>query len=245
MGWNSWDYFGCGVNATILMNVATEMSQNGMRDAGYVFVNSDDCWMLATRDANGNMVPNPSKFPDGFAAVTAYIHSLGMKSGLYSSRSPKTCAGFMASCDYEYQDAALWASYEIDYAKIDSCGSCREVLADYAVFQEAIWATGRPMVLSVEGEPPIANWSMGGHGQMRRVGHDIQALWKSAVSLIDIASGLWPYAHNASAPHSDGTYNDLDMLEVRRERGVRDRGLWAGAHSLSPHLSGLRCVCVD
>jgi alpha-galactosidase len=214
MGWNSWDFYGVSVNATILMNVAKAIASNGMAKAGYAYVNSDDAWMLATRDANYRQIANPEKFPDGFAAVTAYIHSLGLKSGLYTSRSPKTCAGFAASCDYEYIDTAQYAEWGIDAVKCDSCGSCRDVLADYAVMQEAIYATGRSMLLSVEGEPPIQNFSLGGHGQMRRVGHDITSNWKSAVSLVDIASGLWPYAHNASAPYADGSWMDLDMMEA-------------------------------
>ena len=81
--------------------------------------------MLAARDANGSQVANPQKFPNGFQNVTAYLHGLGLKSGLYTAKGPHTCAGFAASCQHEVQDAAQWASWGIDYVKDDSCSNCR------------------------------------------------------------------------------------------------------------------------
>jgi hypothetical protein len=196
-------------------------------------------WVDGGRDARthervGAQVPNPAKFPNGFAAVTAYIHSLGLKSGLYTARGPHTCAGFAASCGHEAQDALLYASWLIDYVKDDACSSwcvCRvgsgrvgwgrsacvgggghgalasvrhvcarssDYLTDYGHMQAGIWAAGRPMVLSVEGDPPVQASARrhsrdrsvaphtrhvvprpqvitnGGYGNMKRVGHDIQ-----------------------------------------------------------------------
>ena len=99
MGLNTWNLYYCGVNASVLKNTAKAMVDSKLHLAGYEYVNSDDCWMLATRDTQGRQIANPQKFPDGFANVTSYIHSLGLKSGLYTAKGPKTCAGFAASCD--------------------------------------------------------------------------------------------------------------------------------------------------
>lgn len=98
-----------------------------------------DCWMLAERDANGNQVANPEKFPDGFKAVADFIHSLNMSSGLYTARGTHTCAGFAASCQHEMQDALQWASWGIDYVKDDACSSCRnDDDLDYGTMWQAI-----------------------------------------------------------------------------------------------------------
>jgi len=198
------------------MDTAQAMVSTGLAKAGYQYINSDDCWMLATRDANGNQVPNPEKFPDGFAAVTKYIHSLGLSSGLYTAKGPNTCAGFAASCDHEFQDAAQWASWGIDYVKDDSCSDCagRTDNEDYGTMWQAIQASGRPMVLTVEGSPDDALITKGGYGNAKRVGHDISPNWMSMVSLVDIGSGLWMYAHNSTNATYGGWWNDLDMIEV-------------------------------
>lgn len=170
--------------------------------------------MLRNRSASGDLVPDPARFPDGWPAVTSFIHALGMKSGLYTSKSAFTCAGFAASCGYEVRDAALFASWEIDYVKEDSCGSCRSNdTLDYVTMHEAILAAGRPMIQTDEGAPDNANCSATNMcGNAKRVGHDIQPSFTNMMSLIDIGSGLWPFAHNSTG--AGGWWNDLDMLEV-------------------------------
>ena len=117
MGWNSWNLWSCRVNATILQSTAQAMHDTGLQQSGYAYINSDDCWMEANRSADGHQVADPVKFPAGFQAVTAFIHSLGLKSGLYTAKGPHTCAGFAASCDHEVEDAAQWATWGIDYVK--------------------------------------------------------------------------------------------------------------------------------
>jgi len=204
------------------------MVSSGLAKVGYEYVNSDDCWMLAARSANGSQVPNPVKFPNGFAAVTAFIHGLGLKSGLYTAKGTNTCAGFAASCNHEAQDAAQWASWGIDYGvspwllprsslrrtqqlvlvplpplgavKDDACSSCGDLSDDalYHTMWQAIQASGRPMVLTVEANPTDAIITLGGYGNAKRVGHDISPNWFSMVSLVDIGSNLWPYAHNST-----------------------------------------------
>jgi alpha-galactosidase len=173
--------------------------------------------MLANRSAEGLQVANPEKFPDGFAAVAEVIHGLGLKSGLYTAEAQLTCAKFAASCDHEYQDAAQWAAWQIDYVKDDGCGSCPNRTDDenYRIMFAAIIAAGRPMVLTVEGGPNVTACSaLGGCGNAHRVGHDIQAKFMSALSEADISSGLWPLAHNATNSTNGGWFNDMDILEV-------------------------------
>ncbi len=217
MGFNSWDFFGCSVNATILINTAQAIVDTGLSAKGYIYINSDDCWCLANRSATGHQIANPDKFPSGFAAVTSAIHALGLKSGLYTAKGPNTCAGFAASCDHEYIDAQQWADWGIDYVKDDSCSTCqnRTDNEDYQIMFDAIVATGRPMVLTVEGSPDNTLCSgQGGCGNAKRVGHDISPNYMSMLSLVDIGSGLWPFAHNATNATQGGWFNDLDMIEV-------------------------------
>jgi alpha-galactosidase len=215
MGFNTWNLYGCSVDAQILKDTALAMNQSGLQAAKYQFVNSDDCWMMKDRDTNGNQVPNPEKFPNGFKDVADYIHSLGLSSGLYTAKGPNTCAGFAASCQHEAQDALLWASWGIDYVKDDSCSDCRhDDDLDYHTMQLAIQASGRPMILSIEGGPSYANFTAGLLGNAHRVGHDITPEFNSMLSLVDIGSGLWSFAHNATlTPENGGVWNDLDMIE--------------------------------
>jgi len=173
--------------------------------------------MLRERDVNGNQQINTDKFPLGWEDVTSYIHNLGMGAGLYTSKSNYTCAGFNASCLMEDVDALQYAAWGIDYVKEDACGSCRgNDTLSYSIMFSALQAAGRPMVMTVEGGPSNFGCStVGGCGNAKRVGHDISPTYHSMKSLIDIGSGLWPFAHNGSAnPTAGGWFNDLDMLEV-------------------------------
>ena len=179
--------------------------------------------MLQNRTSSGDMIPNPEKFPNGFKHVADFIHGLGLKSGLYTAKGFFTCGGFAASCNHEAQDAALWASWGIDYAKDDSCSSCGNKTDDelYHAMYEAIQASGREMVLTVEGAPDNALCSAGGCGNAKRVGHDINPNWMSMVSLVDIASGLWPFAHNSSNPLYGGWWSAwTSAARARRARNT-------------------------
>lgn len=229
LGFNTWNKFGCSVNASILTETADAFVRLGLRDLNYTWVNSDDCWMIKERNATTNaQVANRSKFPDGVRAVADYIHSLGLSMGLYTARAPTSCAGFAGSCRNEVNDVRQWAEWHVSYMKDDSCGHCRGNasdpasaaagnIADYRAMQQAIDASGRPMVLTIEGGPNITEVHTGCCGQARRVGGDIEATWPSAMSLVDLGSGLWPFAHNGSL-NTHGTdrgfFNDLD---VRRD----------------------------
>eukprot|EP00048_Salpingoeca_helianthica_P017050 m.235436 g.235436 ORF g.235436 m.235436 type:complete len:700 (-) comp20068_c0_seq1:45-2144(-) len=215
MGWNSWNTFGCdGLSDQVVRGVADTFIDLGLHEAGYSYVNMDDCWMLKNRSNGGNgpQIPNPVKFPQGLPALISYVHSKGLNFGLYTARADHTCAGYAASCRHEVVDAQQYASWQVDYLKDDSCGDCRNPLSDYAAMQQAIDSAGRPIVLSIEGMPDITVVSKGGHGNARRVGHDIGASYLSMISLVDVGSGLHVYAHNDTG--FGGFWNDLDMLEI-------------------------------
>jgi Alpha galactosidase A/Alpha galactosidase C-terminal beta sandwich domain/Ricin-type beta-trefoil lectin domain len=221
MGWNSWNTYDCGVNASVLLSTAQVVASVGLQSVGSTYINSDDCWAMPTR-ANGGFgpqVPNPAKFPNGWPPVVQAINALGLKAGLYTSRSSRTCAGYAGSCLHELIDAQQYQEWGIEYLKDDSCGACGQYVEDdYFRMQSSIdfafSSQNRTpaMVLSIEGNPDITLVNSGyTHGNMRRVGHDIKAYWTSMTSLVDIGSGLWPYAHGGA---QGGFWNDLDMLEV-------------------------------
>ena len=203
------------------------MVSTGLAAAGYEYINMDDCWLLGNRSnaGRGPQVPNPARFPRGLPAVIDHVHSKKLKFGLYTALDNTTCGGFAGSCMHESVDAQQYAVWKVDYVKDDSCGKCRgDSMVDYKAMQDALAATGRPMVLSIEGWEDVRVLSAGGHGQTKRVGHDIGdnpgRPWYSIVSEIDLSSGLWPYAHNASNSASgNGFWNDMDILEV----GVANR----------------------
>src|ERR1035437_2048722 len=149
MGWNSWNKFACNVSEDMITSVADAIVKSGMKDAGYVYVNVDDCWQVS-RDANANIVADPQRFPHGMKAVGDYIHSLGLKFGVYSDAGSKTCAGRPGGLGHEYQDALQYAAGGVDYLKYDWCNTTtQEAKASYANIRAALDASGRPIVLSI------------------------------------------------------------------------------------------------
>jgi len=219
MGFNTWDRFACkGINAEVMMQSADLMVSTGLKAAGYLYVNLDGCWQAPGR-INGKQHPDPAKFPQGLPPVVAHIHSLGLKAGIYTALANRTCGSGPGACLNEAVDAKQYADWLFDYVKDDACGACRPglngTLEDYAAMQAGISATGRPMILSIEAQPDVRTVSAGGHGNLRRVGHDINPTWRSMSSLIDMDSGLYPFAHNASvSPTGNGYFNDLDIMEI-------------------------------
>ena len=154
MGWNSWNKFRNQVSDKMIREMADAIVSSGMRDAGYVYVNIDDTWEGAHRDANGNITTN-NKFPD-MKALAAYVHSKGLKLGIYSSPGPETCAGYEGSYQHEEQDAKTWASWGIDYLKYDWCSASQvydntqaTMAAAYAKMGNALLHSGRAIVFSL------------------------------------------------------------------------------------------------
>ncbi|MEU6789113.1 ricin-type beta-trefoil lectin domain protein [Nonomuraea angiospora] len=210
MGWNDWNSFGCNVNDSLIRQSADAMVSSGMAAAGYTYVNIDDCWSTKNRNSNGDLVPDPQKFPNGIKAVADYVHSKGLKLGIYSSAGTTTCAGYPASLGNERRDAALWASWGIDYLKYDNCGDHRGQNGQqrYTAMRDALAATGRPIVYSLcnWGQESVWTWGMQVGNSWRNTG-DIAANWNSITGILDQQVGLDAY----SGP---GGWNDPDMLEV-------------------------------
>ncbi len=222
MGWNSWNFFHRNVTDQDVRNAADQLVATGMKDAGYVYVNIDDTWE-GERDANGVLHSN-SKFPD-MKALADYVHSKGLKLGIYSSPGPQTCARFAGSLDHEVQDAQLYASWGIDYLKYDLCTfrqavmntqapndkaeQMRLMVAAYAKMDKALKATGRPIVYSLcqYGWDAVWEWGPSVGANLWRTTGDIQPNWQSIYSILNEQAGLAKYA-------GPGHWNDPDMLEV-------------------------------
>jgi alpha-galactosidase len=226
MGWNSWNFFAGKVTDQDIRNAADQIVATGMKDAGYIYINIDDTWE-GERDANGVLHTN-SKFPD-MKALADYVHSKGLKLGIYSGPGTKTCAGFAASLDHEAQDAQLYASWGIDYLKYDLCSFRRDEMAAkapndkaaqmrmmidaYVKMGKALKASGRPIVYSLcqYGWDAPWEWAPALGGNLWRTTGDVQANWGSIYNIINQQAGLAKYA-------GPGHWNDPDMLEVGNGR---------------------------
>ena len=226
MGWNSWNYFAGKVDDKGIRAAADQIVATGMKDAGYVYVNIDDTWE-GQRDANG-VIHSNEKFPD-MKALADYVHSKGLKIGIYSGPGNKTCAGFPASLGHEMQDAKTYAEWGIDYLKYDLCSFIPDVMEKQSpndraaqmklmtdayvtmgkALKDATAATGRPIVYSLcqYGWDAPWEWAPALGGNLWRTTGDIQARWQSIYDIASQQSGLESYA-------GPGHWNDPDMLEV-------------------------------
>jgi alpha-galactosidase len=214
MGWNSWNKFGCRIDESLIRQTADAMVSSGMRDAGYRYVNIDDCWEAPARDANGRLTTDTARFPGGMKALADYVHSKGLKIGIYSSAGTGTCQRRPASLDHEQIDAKTFAEWGIDYLKYDNCNNQqRPALERYKAMGDALKATGRPIVFSLcewgQNKPWEWGRSVGGH--LWRTTGDIRDQWMSVMTLLDKQVGLEKY----SGPNA---WNDPDMLEVGNGR---------------------------
>ncbi|MDE3056702.1 MAG: glycoside hydrolase family 27 protein [Bacteroidota bacterium] len=217
MGWNSWNKFACDINETLIKQIADAMVSSGMKDAGYQYVVLDDCWMAHSRDSAGKLVADSMRFPSGIKALANYVHSKGLKLGIYEDRGSATCQGFPGSYGHEADDANTFASWGVDYLKYDNCHKVGDLQSDYTKMRNALDSCGRPIVFS------ICSWSFPGPwvtgiGNLWRTTEDISAdfaedinhgTWTqlSILSIIDAQDSLRQYA-------GPGHWNDPDMLEV-------------------------------
>ncbi len=218
MGWNSWNHFACNVNEQVIRDTANAMVRSGMRDAGYQYVVIDDCWH-GPRDANGFITADPQKFPSGIMALSDYVHSLGLKFGIYSDAGRLTCGGRPGSQGHEYQDAETYARWGVDYLKYDWCNTGdRNAQEAYALMADALRHSGRDIVFSMcewgTAKPWLWAKNIGNLWRTtgdisddfatKKKGHD----WEHPVlMLVDLNEPLWPFA-------GPGHWNDADMLEV-------------------------------
>ena len=224
MGWNSWNKFACNVSEGLIKSTADALISTGLKDAGFEYLVIDDCWLIG-RDAEGNMIPDPDRFPNGMKPVGDYIHSKGLKFGIYTDAGTKTCEERPGMRGYEYQDMRTFASWGVDYVKNDWCfAQDMSAKATYAVVKDAIVATGRPMVHSICEWGFSQPWEWGAEsGHLWRTTFDIEDCWGCSTmtlaygqeienfmgftKILDLQVGLEPY----SGP---GHWNDPDMLQV-------------------------------
>jgi len=209
MGWNSWNRFACKVTASDVRSAADAIAANGMKAAGYIYVNIDDCWQ-GKRDEKGVLHPN-EKFPD-MKGLADYVHSKGLKVGIYYSPGPKTCEGFEGSFGHEEQDARMYGEWGIDYLKYDYCsfqGDVDAQIAAYRKMHEGLLKTGRPIVFSLcqYGMDRVWAWGPGVGGNLWRTTEDISDDYVSMAYIGFGQEGLDRFA-------GPGHWNDPDMLEI-------------------------------
>ncbi|MFI6643969.1 NPCBM/NEW2 domain-containing protein [Streptomyces sp. NPDC050504] len=213
MGFNNWNSTHCRAdfNEAMVKGIADIFVTKGLKAAGYEYVNLDDCWALPRRDANGRLVPDPARFPNGIKAVADYVHAKGLKFGIYTSAGTKTCnnAGFPGGLGHEYSDARQFADWGVDYLKYDNCyNQGVDAKQRYTTMRDALAATGRPIVYSIceWGENDPWEWA-GDLGQLWRTTGDISDTWGSMLSIMKQNLPLAAHA-------GPGRWNDPDMLEV-------------------------------
>ncbi|MEV6304969.1 ricin-type beta-trefoil lectin domain protein [Actinoplanes sp. NPDC051861] len=232
MGWNTWNTFGCNINETLIRQMADAMVSSGMRDLGYQYVVVDDCWFNPNRDSSGNLQGDPNRFPSGMKALGDYLHNRGLKFGIYQVPLDRTCAqyfgsypGATGSQGHEAQDARQFAAWGVDFLKYDWCsptGSINDQVTTFAKMRDALAATGRPIVYSINPNSihaktgPQRNW--GDVANMWRTTEDISDAWDTGQTngypmgvknIVDVTVPLAGWAR-------PGAFNDPDMMEVGR-----------------------------
>jgi alpha-galactosidase len=220
MGWNSWNTFATNINEKLVIEIADDLVKSGMKDAGYNYIVLDDGWMAKERDGNGNLVPDPQKFPNGLKGLIDLVHAKGLKFGLYNCAGTQTCGGYPGTRGYEYQDARFYAALGIDFLKYDWCFTEGITAKEaYKTMSKAIKIAGRPMIFSLceWGNNQPWEWAKD-IGQMWRISGDISncfdciddhGTWKSlgVTHIIDLHNNIRQYA-------GPDHWNDLDMMEV-------------------------------
>ncbi len=218
MGWMSWNQFEGDINEDIVKEIADAMVSNGMSEAGYRYIMIDDLWQ-GERDNDGILQPHPEKFPGGIKALADYVHSKGLKLGIYTDVAEETCAGAVGSLDHEEIDAQTFADWGIDYVKCDYCNAPKDLqtaMKRYEVMAKALQKTGRPIVFSICEWGQRAPWLWGKRvgGQLWRTTWDMRDTWEHGryssghagiMEILDRQVGLEKFA-------GPGSWNDPDML---------------------------------
>jgi len=222
MGWNSWNHFACKVSDAVVRAAADAIASNGMKQAGYIYVNIDDCWQ-GKRNEKGIIQPN-ERFPD-MKALADYVHSKGLKLGIYSSPGPLTCAKYEGSYGHEEQDAQTYAGWGMDYLKYDWCSAAKvykssEMPAVYKKMYDALKRTGRAIVYSLcqYGMEQVWEWGASVGGNLWRTTDDISDNYESMCFIGFGQNGLQKFA-------GPGHWNDPDMLEVGNGKMTKDEYL--------------------
>lgn len=218
MGWNSWNKFGCDIDERLIRETADALVASGLADAGYIYVNLDDCWHAPTRDKDGFPRCDSVRFPSGMRALADYLHARGLKLGIYSDAGTHTCAGRFGSRGHEYQDALQYARWGVDYLKYDWCHTENtDPVGAYTLMRDALRAAGRPILFSMCEWGHSEPWKWAAEvGHMWRTTGDIECRFgenhpegdvHNILYIFDRTAGLRKYA-------GPGHWNDPDMLEV-------------------------------
>jgi alpha-galactosidase len=228
MGWNSWNTFHCDISEQLVKDVVDAFIKDGYKEAGYEYVNIDDCWMAMERDSLGNLVADPEKFPNGIKAVADYVHSKGLKFGIYGCAGNKTCGGYPGNRGHEYQDALTYASWGVDYLKYDWCNTENlNAIGAYTTMRDALYAAKRPVVFS------LCEW---GNNQPWEWGKDVGHLWRISGDIdvcfdCEVNHGTWSswgvmrvvYMRDGIRGYSGPDHwNDFDMMEVGNGMSVNE-----------------------
>lgn len=219
MGWMTWNLFKDNISDQLIREMADAMVEKGYRDAGYTYIFIDDA-RQGGRDNRNNIIPDPKKFPNGIKALADYVHSRGLKLGIYSDAAQLTCAGYTASLGFEQQDARTFASWGIDYLKYDYCNAPTDektARKRYAAMAKALRESGRDIVLGVCEWGPRKPWHWAHEvgGSLWRTTYDVRDMWKDVVGqggmgILDIINQSDTLSQYAGRGH----WNDLDMLVV-------------------------------
>ena len=205
MGWNSWNTFEVNINEDLVKKTADIIVSSGLKDAGYEYIVLDDGWMVKDhRDKNGDLIPDPVKFPHGMKALIDYVHSKGLKFGLYNCAGTQTCAGYPGTRGYEYQDARFYANLGIDFLKYDWCNTNGiNATEAYTTMSKALKAAGKPIVFS------ICEW---GDNQPWDWATPVGNLWR-------ISGDIYP-CFDCEYKHEEGNWSSwgvLRILEMRKD----------------------------
>ncbi|MCR4615985.1 MAG: glycoside hydrolase family 27 protein [Clostridiales bacterium] len=211
MGFNTWNTFGENINEKVILETADTMVSEGYLDAGYEYVVIDDCWSLRERDAEGFLVADPVKFPHGMKYVADYVHSKGLKFGMYSCAGVRTCAGYPGSFDHEYQDAQTFADWGVDFLKYDFCyfpakADCKH---RYLTMSMALRATGRDILFSACNWGNFEPWDW-----MRSIGVHMFRSTGDIFDTFESTAGIIRQQIDHFNSSSYGCFNDIDMLTV-------------------------------
>lgn len=211
MGWNSWNTFGADINEKLIFETADKMVETGLLDTGYDYLVIDDCWSLKERDKDGRLVADPEKFPHGMKAVADYVHSKGLKFGMYSCAGNLTCAGYPGSFEHEFTDAETFAEWGVDFLKHDYCYHSNIIHGKYLYRRMglALKNCGRDILFSAcsWGADNTAEWMRETGANMWRSTGDIFDTWESIKKLTEEQDAILPYG-------GAGCFNDMDMLVV-------------------------------
>jgi alpha-galactosidase len=233
LGWNSWNGLGKNVSELLIRETADSMVSTGLKDAGFKYIVIDDYWHGGRDSATGLLYPDPIRFPSGMKALADYVHSRGLKLGIYSDAGTQTCGEQPGSFGFEEKDARLFAQWGVDFLKYDYCfcndyasenNDYRMAIDRYKKMGDALKATGRPILFSICEWGPRSPWLWGKEvgGQMWRTSYDVHDFWdkpRNEISPIGILTSLDVDA-NLERFAGPGGWNDPDMLVV----GLKNKG---------------------